>query len=60
MILNLPSSVTVIFIAHRLSSLKYLHKILYLADGEIRAVGSMDEVRTKVVDFDKQLKLMGL
>jgi ATP-binding cassette, subfamily B, bacterial PglK len=60
MIQDLPESVTVLFIAHRLSSLKYLDEIIYLENGKILSIGSIDQVRKQVKDFDDQLKLMSL
>jgi ABC-type multidrug transport system fused ATPase/permease subunit len=57
---NLRNKVTTIIIAHRLSTIKYVDKLLYIDKGKIIATGSFDEVRTQVVDFDEQAKLMGL
>jgi ABC-type multidrug transport system fused ATPase/permease subunit len=53
-------SVTVIMIAHRLSSVKNSDQIIYLENGKIIATGSFEEVRKKVPNFDKQAKLMTL
>jgi hypothetical protein len=35
-------------------------KIAYLSEGKVMSVGTFDEVRTSVSDFDVQAKLMGL
>ena len=51
---------TVIAIAHRLSTVIAADKVIYLANGEIQAIGSFETVRAKVPDFDEQAKLMGL
>lgn len=57
---NLKGSVTVVIVAHRLSSVKNADKLVYIKDGKILAVGSFDEVRLKVPDFDNQVNLMSL
>jgi hypothetical protein len=31
-----------------------------MADGKIKAIGKFEEVRNKVIDFDRQAQLMGL
>jgi ATP-binding cassette subfamily C protein len=57
---NMRGSVTIIVIAHRLSTIRNADKVVYLDKGEIKFVGSFDEVRHHVPDFDSQAKLMGL
>lgn len=57
---NLGKSKTVILIAHRLSTLKDVDMVVYMADGRIKATGTFEEVRKKVHDFDYQAQLMGL
>jgi ABC-type multidrug transport system fused ATPase/permease subunit len=56
----LRGSVTIILIAHRLSSVRHVDKVVYMDSGEIKAIGSFEEVRAKVPDFDQQAQLMGL
>lgn len=56
----LHGSVTVIMIAHRLSSVRNVDKIIYLEDGKIKAIGNFLEVRKAIPDFDSQARLMGL
>ena len=51
---------TVIAIAHRLSTVIAADKVIYLAEGRVQAIGSFEEVRALVPDFDEQAKLMGL
>jgi len=34
--------------------------VIYMEKGQIVAVGSFDEVRLRVPDFDRQASLMGL
>ena len=56
----LHGSVTVVMIAHRLSSVRDADKLIYMEEGEIKAIGSFEQVRKLVPDFDKQATLMGL
>lgn len=57
-IFSLKGSVTVLLIAHRLSTVKKADKIVYMENGKILAVGSFEQVRSKIPNFDKQAKLM--
>ena len=52
--------VTVIMIAHRLSTVRQSDLVVYLDKGKVIATGSFDEVRINVPNFDEQAKLMGL
>ena len=52
--------VTVILIAHRLSTVRKADKVVYIDGGKIHAIGTFDEVRNQVKDFDSQAALMGL
>jgi len=57
---ELRGSTTVVLIAHRLSTVRDADIVVYLADGKIKTMGTFDEVRRAVPDFDRQAKLMGL
>ena len=57
---NLKGSVTVVTVAHRLSTVRNAEKVLYLEFGKIIASGTFDEVRSAVPNFDQQAQLMGL
>lgn len=57
---NLKGSVTVIMIAHRLSTVRASDLVVYLEEGKILASGNFAEVRKLVTDFDYQAKIMGL
>jgi ABC-type multidrug transport system fused ATPase/permease subunit len=57
---NLSGKTTVIMIAHRLSSVKAVNKVAYMENGKILALGTFQEVRDKIPNFDDQAKLMGL
>jgi ABC-type multidrug transport system fused ATPase/permease subunit len=52
--------VTVLMIAHRLSTVRNADVVVYMDSGVIVATGSFDEVRQKVTDFDRQARMMGL
>jgi ABC-type multidrug transport system fused ATPase/permease subunit len=52
--------VTTIVIAHRLSTIRTADKVIYMNRGSIEFVGTFDEVRQNVPEFDNQAKLMGL
>jgi ABC-type multidrug transport system fused ATPase/permease subunit len=57
---QLAGNVTTIVVAHRLSTVRSANIVVYLEQGKIIAVGSFEEVRNQVPNFDKQAKLMGL
>ena len=57
---EMHGDVTVITIAHRLSTVKNADKVVYLEDGRIKAFGTFEEVRSLIPDFDVQAKLMGM
>jgi ABC-type multidrug transport system fused ATPase/permease subunit len=57
---SLKGDVTVVMIAHRLSSVRNADQVVYLDAGEVVSVGSFDEVRAAVPDFDRQATMMGL
>ena len=56
----LKRKVTVIMIAHRLSTVREADKIVYLESGRIVAIGDFSQVRERVPEFDEQARLMGL
>lgn len=56
----IPYKITTVIIAHRLSTVRKVDRVIYLQKGVILANGSFEEVRSKVTDFDYQAKLMGL
>ena len=57
---KLQGKVTVIVIAHRLSTVRRADRVLYVEAGKILADGTFDEVRKEIPNFDQQAKLMGL
>ncbi len=57
---DLRGEVTVVMIAHRLSTVRNADLVVYINDGEVIAQGSFDEIRRKVPNFDNQATLLGL
>jgi ABC-type multidrug transport system fused ATPase/permease subunit len=56
----MKGNVTVVMIAHRLSTVRHADKVIYMADGRVIAEGTFESVRAAVPDFDNQAQLMGL
>jgi ABC-type multidrug transport system fused ATPase/permease subunit len=56
----LRGSITVVMIAHRLSTVRNADLVVYLSNGRVLATGTFNEVREAVPDFDRQAVLMGL
>ena len=57
---DLKGIVTVVMIAHRLSTVRNSDQVIYMDKGKIVAKGKFEEVRKAVPDFDHQAQLMGL
>ena len=57
---NLYGKVTVITIAHRLSTVKNSDLIIYLDNGKFISSGKFEALRKSVPNFDKNVKLSGL
>ena len=57
---ELKGKCTVILIAHRLSSVINADKVVYMDGGKIAAEGTFSEVRKLSLNFEKQVKLMGI
>ena len=55
---SLKGSVTIILIAHRISTVLDADLVVYLEHGEILAQGTLQEVRKKIPEFDQQVKLL--
>ena len=56
----LRGTTTVVMIAHRLSTVRNADIVVYLSEGKVIAIGTFDNVRKAIPDFDRQAKLMGL
>ena len=59
-ILELKGNTTVVMIAHRLSTVRFADKVVYIDEGKIQAQGTFEQVRAQVPNFEKQAQLMGL
>ena len=57
---DLSGRVSVLMIAHRLSSVRNADSVLYMENGKVLALGSFEQVRSSIPNFDRQAKLMGL
>jgi ABC-type bacteriocin/lantibiotic exporter with double-glycine peptidase domain len=57
---KLKGRVTVVLIAHRLSTVRNADIVIYMHSGQVQAVGTFDEVRKQIPNFDHQAHLMGL
>jgi ATP-binding cassette, subfamily B, bacterial PglK len=57
---RLDKGLTKIVIAHRLSTVLRANKIVYLKDGKIQGMGTFNELRELIPDFDRQAELMGI
>jgi ABC-type multidrug transport system fused ATPase/permease subunit len=57
---KLHGNVTVIVVAHRLSTIVNADKVVYMDKGNILSVGTFDEVRQRVPEFNNLATIMGL
>ena len=57
---NLKGGVTIVMIAHRLSTVRESDVIHYLFDGKLVKSGTFEELKSEIPEFAKQAKLMGL
>ena len=57
---DLKKDMTVVLIAHRLSTVKLADKIVYLDKGQIVAEGTFRELKSRVKDFARAVEIMGL
>ena len=57
---KLRKKVTVVVVAHRLSTILDADKVVYISNGEIIAEGTMNEVRNKVPEFNTQAEILGI
>ena len=57
---ELHGHVTVVIVAHRLSTVRDVDQVAYMEDGRIVDRGTFDEVRSRVPALERQASLMGL
>jgi ABC-type multidrug transport system, ATPase and permease components len=56
----LHGDITVILIAHRLSTVRHCDQLVFLKDGQVEAVGGFEEVRERSPDFAELVRLGSL
>ncbi len=56
----LHGEITVILIAHRLSTVRHCDQLVFLKDGQVEAVGGFEEVRERSPDFAELVRLGSL
>lgn len=56
----LRGEMTIVLIAHRLSTVMNSDKIVYLKEGKVVAEGTFEELKRTVPDFNQAVELMGL
>jgi ABC-type bacteriocin/lantibiotic exporter with double-glycine peptidase domain len=59
-LMALNGDVTIIMIAHRLSSIRKADKVVYVENGKILAIGTFEQVRDTIPNFKQQAAAMGL
>jgi ABC-type multidrug transport system fused ATPase/permease subunit len=57
---DIRGQVTIIMIAHRLSAIQKANKVVYLGAEGRYEIGTFDEVRRLIPDFDEQASILGL
>jgi ABC-type multidrug transport system fused ATPase/permease subunit len=57
---KLRGSVTLVIIAHRLSTVRDADSVIYFERNKVPTIGTFDFIRQNVSNFDKQAHLMGL
>lgn len=57
---ELEGEVTLVIVAHRLATIRHCTQVAYIEEGEIKALGTFDEVRRMQPNFDRQAQLLGL
>jgi ABC-type multidrug transport system fused ATPase/permease subunit len=60
MLSSLAGDLTLIVVAHRLATVQKADRVLYLGSRGFSAVGSFEELRIRVPNFDIQAKLFGI
>lgn len=56
---KMKGKLTLIVIAHRLSTVRRADRIIYLQEGEIRGIGDFESLRKNISEFDTQATTMG-
>jgi ABC-type multidrug transport system fused ATPase/permease subunit len=53
----LAGKITIVVIAHRISTIRNADNILYLSGGEIQAMGNYDYIKSKIPNFDLESEI---
>jgi ABC-type multidrug transport system fused ATPase/permease subunit len=59
-LMSLKGDKTMIFVAHRLSTIRTADRILYLDKGQVKAEGDFQTLQSKVPDFRTQVSLLSV
>jgi ABC-type bacteriocin/lantibiotic exporter with double-glycine peptidase domain len=54
---ELRGTITVVIVAHRLSTVQHADQVIYLEDGKILGVGSFEELRQSLPQLQRQIEL---
>lgn len=57
---TLKGSLTMVVIAHRLSTVKDADRVIYIGKGKVQGIGSFEELRSRIPELDSQARAMGL
>lgn len=57
---SLQGKITVVLIAHRLSTVRSADKVIYIEQGRILSSGTFDQVKSEIPEFAHQATLLGL
>jgi len=60
LLLSFRGEKTMIFVAHRLSTIKTADRIFYVNNGVIEAKGTFTELRDLVPDFNRQVEILNI
>lgn len=59
-LITLKGTLTMVVIAHRLSTVRNADRIVYISDGRVKGIGSFENLRRDLPEFDSQARAMGL
>ena len=54
---RLGDQVTILIVAHRLSTVKDVDQVIYMQDGEIHGIGTFKELKASIPQFARQIEL---
>ena len=57
---DLHGSITVLVVAHRLSTVRHSDQVVFMKEGRVEDVGSFDELRLQNAEFDRLVRLGSL